>query len=91
MSCLSPTTVHGYLHFIEYVLDKAGPAGHRNRDALGLLDKVPWIKPPEQRHREVRIATAEQLSAMYLAAASMTVPLPSAGAGPSSRRCSGNC
>lgn len=71
---MSPNTVVHYMAFIQALLDKAGPPGHRNRDALGLIDRPPWVKPPRKLRRIPRIATAEELSALYEAAACMEMP-----------------
>ena len=46
VSRLSPNTVRTQLKAVQILLDKCGPPGPRNRDAAGLLQKVPWIKPP---------------------------------------------
>lgn len=63
---MSPNTVSGYMKKLQTFLDKAGPPGPRNRDALGLVDKVPWVKPPRGLRRVVRIVSEETLNNFYL-------------------------
>ena len=71
---MSPNTVWGYMAFIQGLLDKAGPPRHRNRDAAGIIDRVPWAKPPRKLRRVPRIAESDELSALYNAAACMEMP-----------------
>jgi len=42
----SPNSVRSVMRSIGTLLSKAGPPGPRNRDALGLIDRVPWARPP---------------------------------------------
>lgn len=44
-AAVSPATVNKDLRHIGHLLAKAGPPGHRNRDALGLLPSAPWTRP----------------------------------------------
>ena len=43
---MRPCTVRNMLAHIQFILDKAGPPMRGNRDAAGILDRVPWIRPP---------------------------------------------
>lgn len=74
LSYISPNTVRSYLRHLQAVLDKAGPPGRRNRDAAGLLQVVPWVKPPRETINPPRMVSLEDLSAAYLAAACMDRP-----------------
>ena len=67
-------TVRRHLTHLSAILNKAGPAGPRNRDAAGLIDVVPWVKPPREEVFPPEPATAEQLGAVYRAAEGMSIP-----------------
>jgi len=70
----TPRTVKGRLVYVQSVLDKAGQPGPRNRDAAGVLDRVPWIRPPKVPQPVPKIVSAEHLSDCYLAAVGMEAP-----------------
>ncbi|MCC6126008.1 MAG: tyrosine-type recombinase/integrase [Pirellulales bacterium] len=70
----SPNTVRSILQSIYTLLGKLGPAGPRNRDALGILQTIPWARPPRKDIKLPVIATEEQIAACYEAAACMDVP-----------------
>lgn len=70
----SPNTVADHMRYILGLLNKAGPAGPGNRDAAGLLDKVPWVKYPSPTPRPARAVPAELLNRVYRAAEGMTMP-----------------
>lgn len=72
----SPNTVRSLLRMIQTLLDKLGPPGHDNRDALGILDKVPWVQPPRAEERIPRTVTLEQISTCYQALATMRIRTP---------------
>ncbi len=74
VSRYSATSVRKILAHIQWVLDKAGPPGPRNRDAADLIATVPWIRLPRLELKEPRIVSDEQLSAVYLATACMDRP-----------------
>ncbi len=61
----SPNSVRSKMRFIQYVLDRAGPVGPYRRDAVGILDHVPWVKPPQPRITQPRIVSPEHLEATY--------------------------
>ncbi|MEX2138586.1 MAG: site-specific integrase [Pirellulales bacterium] len=63
---MSPNTVRTVLNRIQTFLDKAGPAGWRNRDAVGLIDKVPWVKLPPKVRRTPKTVSDETLNEFYL-------------------------
>ncbi len=72
---LSTNSVRGYLRHLQSVLDLAGPPARGNRDGAGLLDQVPWIKPPRAEIHLPRIAPPEHLDACYRAAGGMDWPV----------------
>jgi integrase len=74
---LSPNSVRKELRVIQTWLNKAGPAGPRNRDAFGIIEFVPWVRPPKQIFREPRFVTPESLNAVYVAARKMKAPVNS--------------
>jgi len=67
-------TVASKLRQIQAILDKAGPPRPRNRDAAGILENPPWVRPPRCEPKGVRIVTEEELENCYLAACGMTRP-----------------
>ncbi|MGO9113406.1 MAG: tyrosine-type recombinase/integrase [Thermoguttaceae bacterium] len=70
----SSSTVHKVLNHVQIVLGKAGPPGFRNKDAAGLLERVPWIKPPRPRQRIPRFISPAAFKLLYDATAGMDVP-----------------
>ena len=44
-SGLVPPTVNKHLRHLGAILAKAGPPGPHNRDALGVIDRTPWVRP----------------------------------------------
>jgi len=74
-SKMSLVTVRGYLRRIQTLLDKAGPPGTRNRDAAGILEKVPWIRPPRAIPPEPKIVPLEHLETVYRACDRMVSPM----------------
>jgi integrase/transposase-like protein len=71
----SANTVRRALVHVQAVLDKAGPPGYRNRDAVGILERTPpWIKKPSAHSKPVRMVTPDELSAVYRAAVAMEIP-----------------
>ncbi len=72
---LAKTTANKHLRQVQAILGKAGMPGPRNRDALGILELVPWVKPykvPRPRPRGVK---ADTLTAIYRAAAVARYPV----------------
>ncbi|MCA9221246.1 MAG: tyrosine-type recombinase/integrase, partial [Planctomycetales bacterium] len=61
----SPNSVRSVLRHVQAILDKAGPPGRRNRDAAGVLDQVPYIKPPKATVRVKPVPTMEQIDQVY--------------------------
>ena len=74
VSRFSPQTVRSYFTHLECLLHKAGAADYRNRDGAGLIASIPWIKKPPAEAKPVRIVTAAELNALYLAAVAMDFP-----------------
>ena len=62
------------LKYIQFVLDKAGPAGPRKSDAAGVIAVPPWVKPPKYETREPRAVSQEHLHAAYIGALAMELP-----------------
>lgn len=69
-----PNTVWGYLAFIQGVLDRAGPPEPRRRDCLGILTRVPWVKPPKKLFHQRKAASPEEVERLYLACDQLRVP-----------------
>jgi integrase len=65
---LARATVNKHLRAIMAMLNKAGPPGYRNRDALGLITSVPWVRPMKTPKPNPRCISIEDLAAFYLAA-----------------------
>jgi integrase len=63
----SPATVNKHLRHIGAILSKAGPPGPRNRDAMGLLEHVPWVKPFKLPRRRPATIAQDHLAAIYAA------------------------
>lgn len=75
---ISAATANKHLCALLAILTKAGPPGLRNRDALGHLNRIPWIAPlrelePTPRHIEI-----EQLERIYKACAQALHPIAQA-------------
>jgi len=71
---MSPNTVRRHLRHLQTVLDKAGPPGRGNRDAAGILQQVPWVKPPREELSPPRVVPIEHIEACYRAADAMRRP-----------------
>jgi len=70
----SPNSVRKTLRHVQTVLDKCGKPGPRNRDAAGLLDTVPWAKPPKEVLRLPKVVTPDVLQKAYIACTAMDYP-----------------
>lgn len=70
----SANTVRMHLAHVQHMLDKAGPPGRRNRDAFGLIQAVPYIRPPREVLRMPNIVSDELLTRFYEACELATVP-----------------
>jgi len=64
---LSPATVNKHLRHLNHLLGKAGPAGPHNRDALGLLSAVPWVKQLRTYQRRPQAAGLPAIRQFYKA------------------------
>ena len=71
---MSPNSVGKVLRHIQAILNKAGPAGPKNRDAAGFLESVPWVRPPRAEPTSVKVVEPETLDAVYAAAVGMEKP-----------------
>lgn len=71
---MSPNSVRTYMKHLQTLLDKLGPPGRGNRDALDILARVPWTKPPREVQRIPRIIAIQQLSDCIMASVAMEVP-----------------
>ncbi len=70
----SPFTVANKLRHLQSILDKAGPPARRNRDAAGILDRVPYVKPPKTILPPRQIVPLERVRDTCAAAVCATVP-----------------
>jgi integrase len=71
---MAANTIRSHLRQLQIILDKAGPAGPRNRDAADLVARTPWVKPPREEIKIPRIVTMHELGGVYLAAVGMETP-----------------
>lgn len=62
---LAAATVNKHRRQVLALLYKAGPPGLRNRDALGILASVPWVRAMKQQCRLPRGVDDEVLDALY--------------------------
>ena len=67
-------TAAARLRAIQTILDKAGPAAPRNRDAKGLLDSAPWIRRPQTELKLPRVIPPGLFKVVYDATAGMDWP-----------------
>jgi len=70
----SPNTVRTKLRHLQCILDKAGPPGRRNRDAVGIIDRAPYAKPPRPRYTPRTIVSMERVIQVYEATVAMHLP-----------------
>ncbi len=74
-TAMSPNTIRKHLRNIQVLLDKAGPPGPKNRDALGFIaGPVPWTKPPRSDNDDPRFIPLEIIGNVYQAAICMDEP-----------------
>lgn len=71
---LAKATVNKHLRAVSALLAKAGPPGPRNRDALGILESTPWVKPVKVLRRLPRAVRAADIVATYEACERATFP-----------------
>lgn len=71
---LAKATVNKHLRHVQAILNKAGPPGPNNRDALGLVERVAWTKPLRQIKRRPRIIPPQHLQALYAASSQARLP-----------------
>lgn len=71
---MSPNSVRSYMRHLQTLLDKLGPPGQGNRDALDILTRVPWAKPPHGVDRIPKTITLQQISDCIMASVAMEVP-----------------
>jgi len=71
---LSVNTVRSHLRTLQTILDKAGPAGRRCRDAAGYLAVAPWVRRPKAELGISTIVSDEVLRRCYEAASVMQRP-----------------
>jgi integrase len=72
---IAPATVANHLKHIQTILDKAGPAGPKNRDAASVISSVPWIKPPRVLLDPPKAIPLDRIAAVYRAADEMAQPM----------------
>ena len=79
----SSASVYQFVKHIQWILDKTGPPGPRNRDAAGIIPQPPWIKPPRLDIQLPRTVSTEHLDALYRSCVSADKPrLPGTGIKP---------
>lgn len=71
---ISPATVNKCLRTINALLAKAGPAGPRNRDALGLIRSCPWAKQLKVLRKKPRPVPQDILGKLYAACSIAVAP-----------------
>lgn len=69
-----PATTGTYLRLINSVLGMAGPAGPRRRDAVGILERIPWVAPPPADPPMPKIVSLRYLGDCYQQADRMREP-----------------
>jgi integrase len=74
-SKMATNSVRTHLRHIQALLDKLGQPDKGNRDALGILQRVPWAKPPREEQKIPKVVTPTYLSACYVAASTMKLPV----------------
>lgn len=74
---LAINTVRKHLDHIQWILDQAGPpaAVNRLRTAAGLLDRVPWTKPPKREKRKKPPTSEDLVVGLYRAAEHAIFPV----------------
>ena len=70
----SVNTVRTQMRNIQTLLDKCGPAGPRNRDGRGIIDRVPWAQPPRKELKIPKTVDLDTLGKCYAAADKMQLP-----------------
>lgn len=73
---LSPNTVRKHARHLQPILELAGPPSHHRRDGLGLIDPVPWARPPRGVEDVLPAASAAEVGAMYEHADQALYPWP---------------
>ena len=73
-SLCSPATVNKHLRALNAMLSKLGPSGPRNRDALGVLERTPWVKQLRVPRPRPRAISDMHLAAIYRAAGEAVHP-----------------
>lgn len=71
---LAQNTVRKYLKHLAAILNRLGPADHRNKEGLGILPAVPFAKPPAEILKKVKPVRDDEVVALYEAAEQATWP-----------------
>lgn len=58
-------TVNKHLRHVGAILGKAGQPGPSNRDALGIIARVPWVKPLREFDRLPHVVSIETIGKVY--------------------------
>jgi len=74
MKPLARATINKHLRNLHAILNKTGPRTPGNRDALGLLETVPWTRPVKEPKRRPRPAPEAAVAAIYRAADAADFP-----------------
>ncbi len=71
---IAKPTINKHLRNLNAICNKAGPRTPGNRDALGLLEIVPWTKPLKEPRRRPRPASEATVGPIYEATAAARFP-----------------
>lgn len=72
---LAAATANKHLRHVQAVIGKAGPPGPHNRDALGVITAMPWVRPLRAPVRSPRSLPLDVLGRIYSAADVATLPI----------------
>lgn len=70
----SPNTVRKHLRQAAAIFARLGPPDRYHRDALGILPRVPYVKPPKEVLRRPTVPSGDELGRLYRAASAATWP-----------------
>lgn len=71
---LSPATFNRHRRSLRAIFRRLGPQEYRNPAGLGLIQRIPYVKPLPTQHRFPRIASFSELERLYEACATATTP-----------------
>lgn len=62
---VSPNTVRRHLRHLQTIIDAAGPCQRRRDECAGLIEQVPYVRPPRPLYRDPVAASIEAVVATY--------------------------